>query len=59
MASPENMKQSRREFLTGVAILGTATAAGCMSGRPCAGKLLTKSAERLWSREYAKGWALV
>ena len=60
MASQENMKQSRREFLTGAAMVGAATvAAGCMSGRPCAGKLLTKSAERLWSREYAKGWALV
>ena len=26
---------------------------------PNTGKLLTKSAERLWSREYAKGWELV
>ena len=26
---------------------------------PKTGKLLTKSAERLWSREYAKGWELV
>ena len=38
MASQENMKQSRREFLTGAAMVGAATvAAGCMSGRPCAG----------------------
>ena len=26
---------------------------------PNTGKLLTKSAEKLWSREYAKGWELV
>lgn len=26
---------------------------------PATGKLLTKSAEKLWSREYAKGWELV
>ena len=26
---------------------------------PKTGKLLTKSAEKLWSREYEKGWELI